>query len=1135
MRFRIPRFPSSRFILVLVLALVTSATLIQAQNFQAQITGTVQDSSGAVVPNAQLTATSVKAGTTYTAVSNETGIYRFPALPPDSYRLTCSVQGFKGFEQGPFTLQVNQVAELNVTLQPGDTSEQVTVSAAPPALETASATVGQVVTTRAVEGLPLNIRDPLALVGLTPGVTFGANFGNGGSQDVGRGFFKSDFNVGGGRSGSQEILIDGAPNTTPDVNRAIINPPVDSVQEFKVQANSYDAEFGRTSGGVVNMISKSGSNDVHGVVYDFERSSVMDANNFFNNRSGKSKSSFARHQFGGNVGGPIVKNKWFFFGDYEGLRQGYPITTTSTVPTDLQKGGNFSQTMTLVNGAAQQIKIYDPNTLTTAPNGSQTRLPFANNIIPTSRFDPVALNVLKYYPAANTAGDAITGQNNYIYTEKSITNSDKWDVRSDLNMSEKTRLFGRFSRQEDDRIVPGSLPLPVGGGRITTDHYTQAVADLTRVLSSTMVADVQFSFSRALAYQYGRSQGFDPSTLGLPSTFTNVTENQFPVYNISDIRGTSNGSDSFTQFQPRNVFALRGSVSAQRGRHSLKFGGEWRGLHFNEAQNTAASGVFNSSRSFTQGPNPSQASATAGFGVASFLLGTASSGTVRQMNPISTQGSYYAGFAQDDWKISSKLSVNLGLRWDVAVGSAEKYNRLAYLDLGATNPLGAQAGLPNLTGVLGWIGEGNGRQQDTDFRNFAPRIGLAYSFDTKTVLRAGYGIFFLPKTVQGNGNGAIEAFRDTTMNATLDSVTPHDLISNPFPQGILPPLNDRDPLANVGQTVAAPVKNYHNGYAQTWSVGIQRELPGSLLLDVHYWGNKGTGLLNSWNINQLPNQYLALGQKLNGLVTNPFYGLIPTGSLSGKTISLRQSLLPYPQYVGDGGVTQVLVPVGNSTYHAGTVQVERRLASSLTFLAAYTWSKAIDDVRTPLDVYNRRLEKSVSAFDATHQFVLSGVYQLPYGKDRRFGSHLNPVVNAVIGEWDLSGILRFQSGQPVGIGRPAVNNGQSAKIDNPTIDRWFDTSVFSVAPAFTFGTVGPYLSDVRTDGIQNLDTVLTKNFNFALKDRNINTQFRAEFYNLTNTPQFGSPTTTVSSQNFGKVTSQFNAPRSIQFGLKIKF
>jgi hypothetical protein len=1120
----------SRKLRFLGLAALTVA-LASAQTYQGQITGVVHDKSGGVIPRVQLSAVDVNSGAKFSAVSNDAGVYRFPALPPSQYKLSAGLQGFKTFSEGPITLQVNQNYDLEITLEPGAVTETVTVSAEGPPLETASSTLGQVVTTRSILSLPLNVRDPFALVGLTPGVTFGPNFGNGGGKDVGRNFFKSDFNVGGGRSGSQEILLDGAPNTTPDINRGIINPPVDSVQEFKVQANSYDAEFGRTSGGVINMVTKSGSNDYHGVAYDFERHSNLDANDFFNNRAGRALTSFQRHQFGGDLGGPILKNKWFLFGDYEGLRQGYPNSVISTVPTSLQGQGNFSQTLA-ASGAL--IVVYDPDTLTTLADGSRQRTPFAGNIIPSNRFDPVAAKTAALFPQPNIAGTALTNQNNYFFGSKAITNSNKYDVRSDVNFSESTRFFVRFSRQEDDRISPGNMPLPIGGGRQTTDHYTQGVADLTHVFSPSMVADAQFSANRALASQYGMSQGFDVSSLGFVPSFTSQVVPQFPAFTISDVVGTANnGADNFLQFQPRNIWAARGSLSYLHGKHSLRFGGEYRWLHFNEGQLNNPTGLFAFTRGYTQGPNAVTSSPTAGFGFASFLLGDVSSGNINRLNPISTQSRYAAGFVQDDWRVSGKLTLNLGLRWEMSSGDLEKYNRLAYFNPFAANPLGAKVGIPNLAGDLVWIGQGNGAQQ-ASANNFGPRAGFAYQITSKTVLRGGYAIFFLPRNVQGNGDGAVEAFRTTTMLATVDGLTPASKLSNPYPTGILPALNDRDPLANVGSTIAAPTHEYRNPYAQTWSMGVQRELPGKLVLDIHYWGNKGTRLPNTWNINQLPDQYLALGNQLNDQVPNPFFGVITTGTLTSATISRRQSLLPFPEYAGDSGVSRVFAPVSNSTYHAGTIQVERRLSSNFTFLGVYTRSKAIDDVRTPLDTYNRRLEKSLSAFDAPNQFVLSSVYELPFGRGKAVGAGWSKPADAILGGWELSGIIRVQSGFPVSVGR-IINNGKSAKLDSPTIDRWFDTSVFSNVPAFTFGNTGPFLPDVRTNGLRNVDAVVSKSFAVSIRDRKVTTQFRAEFYNLFNHPQFAAPNGTVSAQSFGQVTAVANAPRDLQFGLKIGF
>jgi hypothetical protein len=581
---------------------------------------------------------------------------------------------------------------------------------------------------------------------------------------------------------------------------------------------------------------------------------------------------------------------------------------------------------------------------------------------------------------------------------------------------------------------------------------------------------------------------------------------------------------------------MRAGMVHSVGAHNLKFGIDYRILDFNEGQNTAPSGSYTFTRAYTQGPIANVPTAIGGNGFADFLLGTPTTGTFRQLMPISTQGLYTALYFQDDWRVSQKLTLNLGIRWDLQRGNREKWGRIAWFDPNVPSPIAQSAGLPNLKGALRWVnGENGSNQQETPLTDFAPRIGLAYRITDKVVVRSGYGLFYVPRNIQGNGQGAITAFRDTPMVTSLDNnITPLNPLSNPFPQGVLPTLNDRDPGANIGAQIQAPFYENKSGYVQLWNFALQWEMPGSVVMQAMYWGNKGTNLLAATqNINQLPNEYLALGNALNDQVPNPFFGVIQAGALSGRTISRRQSLLPFPQYSGDSGVQRVLAPFGNSSYNGATLQAERRLGQSLTFLLGYTWSKAIDDLNTPIDVYNRRLSRALSAFDTPHQFIGSWVYELPVGKGHKMD--LGGAGNAILGGWNLSGIVRVQSGQPVTITTPAVNIGQSGAIDNPTISRWFDTSVFRPAAPFTFGNIGSRSPDIRTDFTRNVDVVVAKKFPFTIRDRVIEPQFRAECYNLFNTPQFAAPNGSVTSPQFGTVTRQANTSRQFQFGLKIAF
>lgn len=1135
-RFRPVEHGRARWMNFSVLALVLGFLLtgfsgrLFAQTFQAQVTGTVQDPSGAAVPGATVTMVNISTGASVSAISNPNGVYRVLSVPAGNWKLTATAKGFQSFVQSPIVLQVAQVLTLNLHLQVGTVTQEVVASSAPPVLETQTATLGQVVTGRSIANLPLNVRDPMALIALTPGVVIGHSFGaGGGGTDVGRNFFKSDFTVGGGRSGSQEILLDGAPDTTPDVNRGVIDPPVDSVQEFKVQANSYSADFGRTTGGVVNIITKSGSNAFHGEVYDFERNSVFDANNFFNDRSSIKKPSFKRHQFGGNYGGPILHKKLFLFTDFEGLRQGVPMTSISTVPTDLQRQGDFSQTFT---SAGKLIQIYDPGSVQQLPDGSYQRSAFANNTIPGNLINPVAAAILKRYPAPNLPGDPVTGQHNYIFASNETTDSNKFDVRVDNDLTQDSHVFVRISHQWDTRVVPGNLPLPIGGGRSTSDKFDQDAVDLTHTFTPNLVSEWQVSFTRALAAQVGLSNGFDLKSLGFAGNYATAAVAQFPELDTSDVTGTSTSGTPILQYQPRNVLAFHGNINWAHGAQIIKAGFESRILDFNEGQNGVPAGQFSFNRQYTQGPNPLQASAVAGYGLADFLLGDASSGQIMSIQPISTRALYHAFYLQDDWTVSSRLTLNLGLRYDLTMGNREKYNRLAYLDLNSPNPQGPLVGLPNLTGMLRWTGDGIKDQQVTDYDDFAPRIGFAYRAGDNTAIRGGYGIFYIPTNVQGLGQGAIEAFRSTPYVSSIDGINPTGVFSNPFPQGILPAVTDRNPLANEGTSISAPLHQNSIGYAQLWSFGVERQM-GSVVLGATYWGNKGTRLLTgSWNLDQLPDQYLALGSALNQTVANPFFGVIPSGPLSGPKISRKQSLLPYPQYTG---VYATNLMEGNSTYHAFTFSVEKRAGQDLTFMGSYTIAKGIDDIGSPLDVYQRKAEKAVSSFDVPQHLVFSYVYSLPFGRGHKLGGNAGSWLNMVIGGWKYDGIITLQGGQPISISRPSVNNGQSAHLDSPSLAQWFNTSVFSTAPAYTFGNVGPRLADVRTDGVSNVDFVLLKDFTVTGGEHPVRAQFRGEFFNAFNTPQFGAPNGSITSSAFGTISSQANNPRDVQFGLKLMF
>jgi outer membrane receptor protein involved in Fe transport len=1092
----------------------------------AQVSGHITDGSGGAVPGAVVTITNLATGVLRTSVANEEGYYAVPLLPPGQYRVEVQMDGFAPVTRDALALVAEQTARLDFTLKVGDRTEQVTV-AARSVLETDHAGVGTTVTDRSIRELPLNVRDPIGLVSLTPGVVTVGSFGNGGGRDVGRNFFKADFRVGGGRNRGQDVLLDGVSDSTGDRSFLAYIPPVDATQEFKVDVNGFSAEFGRTTGGILSVVTRAGTNSLSGTAYEFHRNSAFDSVDYFTRQRHLTRPDFTRNQVGSVGGGPLARDRTFFFAAYEGLRQDIPLTLISTVPTLAQRRGDFSQTF---DAQGRLVVIYDPLTRVRQQNGQVVRQPFPDNRIPDSRIDIVARNVLQNYPEPNQPGDPVTGANNYATTSNQSTKSNNYSIRVDHNLTSNHRIFARYSFQRSDQQTAARWPGPSSSDtRKVIDRYYHIVAGDTLILSPTLTVDVKAGFARAHANQV--SPDFDLSSLGFPSSFADVAPDRFPIFNISDITGIGNG---FLNNQPRNTYTLVGQVNKLAGRHFLKAGLDYRVLQFNAFQNDNAAGSFNFTRGMTQGPVANVASTTAGYGVASFLLGAGSSGTVDHISGLALERKYYALFLQDDWRLSNRLTLNLGLRYDVTMGQTERHDRLTWFDLETTSPLAARTGLP-LRGQLEFVGSnGNPREQlATDWNNVAPRVGAAYQLNDRTVVRGGYGIFYVPMIVFASGSVGFNT--STPWVATIDGLSPENYLHNPFPQGFNLPTGTRDPLSNVGFGLTGYIRNEPVGYTQQWNLSIQRDLGLGIIADVSYMGNKGTNLQWGSGIeeNALDPQYLALGDALNERVANPFYGIIPTGALSGTTVTRRQLLLPYPQYTS---VRRQFPMEARAIYHALAVKAERRVSNGVTLLGSYVWSKLIDESSDQeggaaiLNPYDLRAERSVSSYDVPHRVVVSAVYDLPFGRTRRFGASWSPMIDALLGGWTTSGIVTFQSGYPLAIGRPAVSDGRDPHLDNPTIARWFDTSVFSPAAPFTFGNVGRTTPQIRADGVKNMDMTISK---YVPVGSRMRVQVRADAFNLFNRTQFGVPNTTVTSASFGTVSTQANSPREIQLGVKL--
>ncbi len=1145
----------------IVVGLLAVCLTLIGQTITASLEGTASDPTGALIPGAKIQIRNTATGVVTNLQSGTDGRFVAVSLPAGNYSVTAEAAGFKRTERTGIVLEVNQKAVVDITLEVGAVNETVEITSQAPLLDAASSAVGQVVDNKSIVNLPMNQRNPYSLVFLTPGVTGSVNAE----------FNQANISINGGRPGSNEILVDGIPSAPPLVNPIqgyTVYPSVDAVQEFRVQTDSYSAEFGRSGGGIINLIYKSGTNDLHGSVYEFLRNSKLDSNNFFSNRNGIPLSSFKRSQFGVSAGGPVEipklyhgRNKTFFFADYEGLRQRSLTTLSNTVPTALQRAGDFSQTL---DAAGKPVTIYDP--LTTQHSGSGfIRQAFPGNIIPSNRFDPVGRNVMKYYPLPNGPGAANSGANNFNVAGASIYNANQFDIKVDENINDNNRFFTRYSHRKLDFPAPNLLPgnlAPYDGALNQPQIVNNGAFDYTHNLTPTFLMDFRYGFGRSLLLFTPHSDGFDPTTLGFPSYIDANSERlMFPGIAPSNYLslGASGSSFRHNAFETHNLSMNNTKVLT---RHVLKFGFETRLVRVNNSEAGNSVGAYNFSRGFTQGPDPNRASVDAGDAIASLLLGLGSGGTFTKcFKCVSTQSTYWAGYFGDDWKVSGKLTLNLGLRYELETPRTERYNRLNVFDPNVASPLAGPAGLPNLQGGLVFAGvNGNSRRQfPVDANNFAPRFGFAYQATTNTVLRGGFGIFYAPSLRAAGGSVGNFGWRsDTPYIGTADGVTPLNYLSNPFPSGFAPVLgSSQGLLTGIGSSIAASIiGDSVTPYSENWSFGVQRQLPGNVLLDASYVGSHGVHLNvtgeGDVSLNQLTAAQIALGTQLQQQVANPFYGLISISPLNAKTIPYSFLLRPYPQFTT---VYDMYQTGGISNYHSLQVKVEKRFSSGLSLLASYTDAKLIDDYSIISnvgrqaglqDIYDRHADRGVSANDISQRFVMSYVYALPFGRGMKFGGGWNRAVDAVLGGWQMNGILTLQTGMPLALsaantsnaGNPSERpntNGQYAGLSGPVVDRldrYFDTSAFSQPAPFTFGNVGRTISNIRGPGTRGMDFSLFKNFKLVEK---VSLQFRAEAFNLTNTPVFGFPNQAVNSAAFGTITGQANAPRQLQFALKLLF
>jgi hypothetical protein len=1134
-----------------------------AQGERATISGAVTDASQAIVPGAGITVRNLDTNISSHTTSNNSGIFVVPALPPGTYELTAEKQGFRLFRATGIPLSVGLTASVNVVLEVGAVAEAVEVKATAVQLEAQTSGLGKTVETRRVVELPLLGRDPRQLASLAPGVIPTRGQVSAGSDAVGS---AGNARISGGLAMQNAILMDGGDSRGFTSGGQSYAFPIESIAEFKVETATYAAEFGRAGGGVINVASRSGTNEYHGVIYEFLRSDKLNANSWSNSRSAVARLPFQYNQFGAAGGGRIIRDRTFFYVNYEGIRQGTPQSFLNTVPLSEWKTGDFRNARDR-NG--NPVIIYDY--LTTRPNpdapGTFVRDQFPGNVIPANRIHLISTNVLKYWPAPNRAGEQNGQVNNYFKSGKNVSNSDIWFSRVDHAISGKHRIFGRFGGSQNESYLKGLIDPAFPGATFTSNPTRNAGISLTSTFTPSLLGEFRIAYTRLQNNTVPVSEGFDLATLGFPSSLANaVTYKQFPeilvqqyatgsglavaTFGANEVGnlGVGQTGGNSKNFSPQDTWHAMYHVTWIRGRHSVKVGVDLQRMKMAAFLSRNSGGQFVFDRTYTQGPNPAVIAINSGNAFASFLLGVPISGSIETTPRMSLFQRYNAGYIQDDWRITPRLTLNLGFRYEYTSPYGEKFGAIGYFDPTAIEP---QTGLP---GLFKWVPPG-GYHSDPNYNTPGPRVGIAYQLNAKTVIRMAGAIF----NAANNGlNAAATDFGTGLFTTNALSLGPPNPIqftppvggswSNPFAAGFVFP--QKGVTSFVGQNIRVDFKDHPLAYLANWTFSVQRQINSNTLVEVGYVGTKTTHLF--WNRMENANNPLLLaqyGSQLLDVVSNPFFGKIQGGVGAFPTIQRRQLVRPFPQYQQ---ILAVRRPYGDASYQSMTARLEKSYSRGFTLSLAYTLSKLIAStaesnswVIGPSNaLYNPGYNRGLDANDTPHRLVISQVWDLPFGLGRRYLS--KGIAARVLGNWQFSGITVLQAGRPILISAPdntglldfSYTNGRADRLKTGVIDdasktRWFDTAAFRPAAAFTVPTDSLSQPDLRTPWRYAWNWSFFKNT--PIKDR-YNVQFRAEFYNVFNSPQFDvrGASTDVSNPLFGQIT-EGGGQRNIQFGIRLMF
>ena len=1141
------------------------------QEFRASISGVVTDPSGASIPGALVAVTNLERNIKTSSLANSAGRYAAQFLFPGSYDVTVEHRGFKVYSQRGITLQATDHIDIDVVLEVGASTDRVTVTSETPLLETENATRASTIENRVLENVPTNGRNLYALEYALPGVVKANLYW--GSMEL---YAYGDINgvaINGGRVGENETLIDGLSNTKGDRGVSLV-PSLSATQEFSVQSNIYDAQYGRFGGGVTSVVVKSGTNRVHGELYEFMKNVKLDAAEWVLNKEGTPRSKFQNNTWGVEADGPVVipklfdgRNRLFFMMSYEGEKENSDGSNIRTLPYGGQLRGDFSN---LVNSGGKQILIYDPSTTRLGPGGTYIRDPFPGNIIGAGRINPIAAKLAALYPQPNVPGDGVNHLHNYSVLNPGGNKYTALLGKMDLKLSSRHSISWRYGQ------TPYFAPAVAVWGNNAAEPATSKTqvprnwgADYTFIVSPTVIFNLRAGLSRYEQFAGSNfAGGYDPRQLGFPdSLVSQFLTLQFPRFNLGTY--SELGASSVTNYTAADTWSLQPNLTWLQGKQTIKAGTEFRLYNRNTLAPGLASGTYTFNKQWTQA-NPQQADALSGNEFASFLLGIPGSGSVDRNINSAYQNKYYSLFFQDDIKLTRTLTINVGLRWDYETPLRERYNRIVRgFAFDQNSPLAVPS--LNLKGGLLYAGSsGDQRFAFNPFRTaFQPRAGFAWKAAHNWVVRGGYGLTYLGQSSTGQNTGFS---RPTPLIASVDNnITSAVTLSDPFPRslypaGLLQPIGSSQGLAtNLGQSISAQYLDRPLPRSHQFSFGLQRQLPWGFLADASYVGNLTHKLPVSLPLNFIPANLLnslAVADRpayFNAQVDNPFAGLLPSTGINGAKVARSQLLVAYPQYTG---VTITDVPAGGQSYHSAQMKLARRFHQGIGVQAAYTISKTLERVSVlnsqAVNLSNlllTPLEQRLAQFDTPRKLSLLVTAAVPVGRGKHFGSHLPRALDYVLGGWNLNAEYNHQTGfpfdfpnaAPLMAGSAALSDSQRDKLAqtqgrtqfDPSNDVWFNTALFPTkaqAP-FTLRSFPTRFPDVRSKPLNVVEFSAYKEI--PIRER-IRWQIRADFHNALNHPTFNHlASNDVANSQFARFSTSgiddTSEPRLIVIAMKIIF